>query len=598
MEFKKAMIQILVITTALIFLFSACRKEGFDPKTNETITEKPKNYDEQALLQKVIDMGFREDMIVNKGDYYLVEDDILLVKEDLVKGNYEFDPDAEDYTEEECGDGEDCYEPATTRQARRNNLVEGLKIGAIRVRVDWSIPSSGVDNWRIAIRQAINDWNSTQSAIKMIYTTASSADITIRSDGGMLPDIILATGSWPSNGKPGNRILVNLDFSSNRNILAAQKRNTMVHELGHCIGFRHTNWVGMGESTAIHISGTPSGDANSVMNGGFALDSWMGFSPGDKVAVRTMYPTRYISGLGNSGEGASIEIAHIGSWDYLPDAILMVYDAPSGLNQFRYKIAYDLNGSGVPRYYSPTRYVSGVGYAGDGAGVAIGNIGGNARPDIILMAYDDPVGPNQFRYKIGYDIDTGGRASYWSSVKYISGVGSVGDGADIAIGNIGGNSRPDIILMAYAHGGIGKFRYKVGYDINTAGNVSYWSSVKSISGVGYRGDGAGIVLGNVGGNSRPDIILMVYDDPAGANSFGYKVGYDINHSGNASFWSSVKSIPGVGHVGDGAGVALWNIGGGTRPELFLMAYDDPAGPNQFRYKVGYDIDHFGNAVHW
>ncbi len=593
---KVLQISLLSICVAAMFFASSCRKEQLTSKETEQL---PGNYDDQALLQKVIAMGFRADMIEDLGEAFLVEGDIAIVKEELRQGNYDFDQDAADYSDDECAEGHDCEEGAASRQARRSSLISGLELRTITVRVDGSIPSSGVDNWRTEVQQAVNDWNTTQSAVRMVYTTGSVADITVRSDAGALSNGTIADASWPSGGKPGNRIRINLDFFSNQSVPTGRKRYNMVHELGHCLGFRHTNWSARGESSAIQIGGTPATDGNSVMNGGTALNTWSGFSTWDIIAVRNIYPSRYIAGVGSAGEGASIEVGNIGGFSSQPDAILMAYDAPSGPNQFRYRVAYDLGDNGVARSVGPTRYVSGVGNAGDGAGIALGNIGGNSRPDIVLMAYDDPSGGNTFRYKVGYDLSMAGQATSWSSTKYVTGVGSAGDGADIAIGNFGGTSRPDIIFMAYDDpSGGNTFRYKIGYDLTAAGNVSFWSTVKYISGMGSEGEGAGISIANIGGSSRPDIVLMAYDAPSGANQFRYKIGYDLNTSGTASSWSSTKYVGGVGWVGDGAGAAFYNVGGNARPELLLMAYDDPAGGNTFRYRVGYDINAFGNATHW
>lgn len=69
----------------------------------------------------------------------------------------------------------------------------------------------------------------------------------------------------------------------------------MVHELGHCFGLRHTNWQAIGESTANHINGTSSSDPNSIMNGGTAEYQWNGFSDGDQVAIKKLYPFSHCS---------------------------------------------------------------------------------------------------------------------------------------------------------------------------------------------------------------------------------------------------------------------------------------------------------------
>lgn len=66
-----------------------------------------------------------------------------------------------------------------------------------------------------------------------------------------------------------------------------------VHEMGHSIGLRHTNWQADGEPTAETIPHAPNGDPNSVMNSGnfFAVfPSFTAFSSYDEVAAHVLYP--------------------------------------------------------------------------------------------------------------------------------------------------------------------------------------------------------------------------------------------------------------------------------------------------------------------
>ncbi|MCD9015613.1 carbohydrate-binding protein [Fulvivirgaceae bacterium QH1ED-6-2] len=64
---------------------------------------------------------------------------------------------------------------------------------------------------------------------------------------------------------------------------ANQKLFAMAHEMGHNIGFWHTD-----QTTGTIVPGTPATDPNSVMNS-FVLP-WNGFTNYDLVAVRYMYP--------------------------------------------------------------------------------------------------------------------------------------------------------------------------------------------------------------------------------------------------------------------------------------------------------------------
>ncbi|HLE82314.1 MAG TPA: hypothetical protein VJA25_13640, partial [Dehalococcoidia bacterium] len=46
---------------------------------------------------------------------------------------------------------------------------------------------------------------------------------------------------------------------------------------------------------------------------------------------------------------------------------------------------------------------------------------------------------------------------------------------------------------------------------------------------------------------------------------------------NVQSWSSYNQVSGVGDAGDGADLAFTNLDADPRPEMILMAYDNPAG---------------------
>lgn len=90
----------------------------------------------------------------------------------------------------------------------------------------------------------------------------------------------------PGNGNPFETISFNIDNAYTTN--DAKKRKVLTHELGHCIGFRHTNWQVLGESSATLIPETPSTDNNSLMNGGeCGLEKVL--SVYDRIAVNELY---------------------------------------------------------------------------------------------------------------------------------------------------------------------------------------------------------------------------------------------------------------------------------------------------------------------
>lgn len=296
-----------------------------------------------------------------------------------------------------------------------------------------------------------------------------------------------------------------------------------------------------------------------------------------------------VPGVGWEGQGADIAITNLDA-NPRQDMILMAYDNPARSNSFRYRVGRNLNANGQTSDWS-TNFIQvpGVGWEGAGAGLALTNLDSDSRPEMILMAYDDPQRGNSFRYRVGRNLNARGIATSWSSnFIQVPGVGWEGQGADVLVTNIDNNNRPDMILMAYDNPSRGNFfRYKVGKNLDSNGQTNDWTNgFIQVPGVGWEGAGAGMTIANINNNPRPDLIMMAYDDPSRGNTFRYRIGFDLNSNGVASSWQSGFSTePGLGWEGAGAGIALGNVDGDDRLDLFFMAYDDPPRGNEFRYRV-------------
>ncbi|MBZ0236049.1 MAG: hypothetical protein K8M05_27220 [Deltaproteobacteria bacterium] len=247
----------------LALLASACASDHADEVPLYTCDPVPKGHPDRDMLEAIDEMGLCGSSAVDMGDSYLVEGDIRVAKSTL-----------------------------TDKQARTSTLVSTANIRAVTVRVADNIPNNGgVDDWRGAVQGAIAVWNAVPyNLVRLEYVTSGTPDIMFRSDLGGLPDQQAADATFPSNGEPGGDVAVNLDFDGDAPLTDGQKLFLAVHEIGHCIGLRHTNWSPLGESGAVHISGTPSSDSASVMNGGTAGFEFAGLSSYDALAIRLIYP--------------------------------------------------------------------------------------------------------------------------------------------------------------------------------------------------------------------------------------------------------------------------------------------------------------------
>ena len=245
-----------------------------------------------------------------------------------------------------------------------------------------------------------------------------------------------------------------------------------------------------------------------------------------------------------------------------------------------------------------TRQVSGLGHINQGAGVAIGDIDKNGRPDMILMGIDNPKGKNNFWYKVLYDIDENGYYSKESSILSISAEGWENSGGDIALCDLNNNGILDMVLLCTdkpTTAGRAYRWYYVAYDLKPDGHYNSLSSLNTQIELGFFYDGAGIDICDINKNGTPDLLMMVYDAPEGENSFRYQIAFDLQSNGNYLSLSPVYEVPGLGHDGDGAGVAVGDIDNNGTLDILFMALDAPSGKDKFVYEILPDIDKYGNS---
>lgn len=245
-----------------------------------------------------------------------------------------------------------------------------------------------------------------------------------------------------------------------------------------------------------------------------------------------------------------------------------------------------------------TRQVSGLGHINQGAGVAIGDIDKNGRPDMILMGIDNPKGKNNFWYKVLYDIDENGYYSKESSILSISAEGWENSGGDIALCDLNNNGILDMVLLCTdkpTTAGRAYRWYYVAYDLKPDGHYNSLSSLNTVQELGFFYDGAGIDICDINKNGTPDLLMMVYDAPEGENSFRYQIAFDLQSNGNYLSLSPVYEVPGLGHDGDGAGVAVGDIDNNGTLDILFMALDAPSGKDKFVYEILPNIDKYGNS---
>ena len=233
----------------------------------------------QSVKEKIFSLGFSMDHIQKIDDGYLTEGDIVLSQKELdVKPETKF------------------LRIAGNEQYRTYNLLTGLP-RTLTISLSSSFPFS----YASALEEAIRRYN--EEDLQIHFQRANShADIEIVGGYGSW---VAASGLPFGDGAPYRTIKLNPSKIGNGgsttffNFLAT----LMAHEIGHCIGFRHTDYMdhsfscagrpvneGSGNLGAVNIPGTPvTSDNGSWMLACITLNQNRPFNSNDRMALNYLY---------------------------------------------------------------------------------------------------------------------------------------------------------------------------------------------------------------------------------------------------------------------------------------------------------------------
>ena len=214
------------------------------------------------------------------------------------------------------GDGlfliKELQELSRNKQYHTNNLLKAAVAGNLRIALKKTGSNAISNQWITAFQTAIANWNSIKTYYSA-YTTylklievneTDNYDILVFNANLGNPNAIAQAGFPLNNGTAFASIYINTGLVGS--LSNSQRIFTATHEMGHSIGFRHTNWFdrnsdGVSDTSdpydyegitiygANHIPNTPTGlDPNSVMNA--IVAPWNNFSSFDRTSVRYMYP--------------------------------------------------------------------------------------------------------------------------------------------------------------------------------------------------------------------------------------------------------------------------------------------------------------------
>lgn len=283
-------IKSLVIATAMAITLTlaSCDKDQVN-----TPVEESSLVVEKDVLNKITTLHFNpngiEKVMVNdidgtKKTMYRIEDDIMLSKSQIM----------------DMG----LHGGIQNKQYRTNNLVTSTNV--IRVVGYTGNNQYGLSSTaRTGLQYAVNNYNNENLSIRFIVSFGTNwgpNDILVYVDNSINPDPNRSAGiaGFPSNGYPFTRVRIN--NGANLTQTNQQLEHLLAHEIGHCIGFRHTDWdtrktcgensnEGVSNVGLVYIPGTagPGGDPNSIMNACYPANTDGEWSNLDRVALNYLY---------------------------------------------------------------------------------------------------------------------------------------------------------------------------------------------------------------------------------------------------------------------------------------------------------------------
>jgi hypothetical protein len=284
------------------------------------------------------------------------------------------------------------------------------------------------------------------------------------------------------------------------------------------------------------------------------------------------------NGATKLGGGAAINDID-GDAQHRPDAVFMGIQSLPGPDRYYYKVAWNLNITGIYTKLSQTIFGPEIGEGQAGGGADLADIDGNGKQDLVLMNVSDPGGDNSFQYQIGWNLGTDGVAASWSSMIQGPSLGTFNSGGGLAIGYIDNNTHPDMVLIGIDNPAeSNSFWYAVGRNLYSTGTVTSWSQrIVAPCYLGWLSSGGGAALADVNGNGIADLVLMNIDSPPGPDGLWCYIGWDVNIDGQVTGWSLKFSGDSFGYITSGGGVAVGEINMNGTPDLLIMTIDDPFG---------------------
>jgi len=423
--------------------------------------------------------------------------------------------------------------PDEFRQYRTTNLIDSTIATICVSAVGWT------GNMSTALDSAISNYNILNLSFNMRRTTGNPSGC----DAVITANAVPGTGGsagFPSNGDPYHEINIGTGIGSLANLT-----QVTTHELGHTIGFRHTDFYnrtiscgiggdeGQSDSGAHHIPNTPTTAVlnGSVMNACYNSGSTGAWTIGDVSANNELYGTEFFEAVGYWSADYGY---NAGGWrvEYHPRFIADVNaDGRDDIIGFGNAGAYVSLSTGSA-FSSPSLWTANYGYYAGGWRVEyhprmMADVNGDRRQDIVGFG-------NAGAY---VSLSTG--SSFSSPVLWVANYGYDAGGWRVErhpriMADVNADGRDDIV--GFGDGGT-YVSLSTGSSFTTP---SLWVADYGYTAGGWRNEYHPRMLSDVNGDGRDDVVGFgnggAYVSLSTGSSFSSPVQWSNNYGYNAGGW--------------------------------------------------------------
>ena len=240
-----------------------------------------------------------------------------------------------------------------------------------------------------------------------------------------------------------------------------------------------------------------------------------------------------------------------------------------------------------------------------GAGVAVADLTGQARQDLVVITVDSPDGQNRGIYRVARNIDANGNpADGWSPwIDVPDWFSFENQGADVAVFDLDKDGKQDLLVFMIDNPpGQNQGLYRVGKKLDGDGNVTGgwgpWIPIPDW--FSFENQFGGITVADLDGDGNPELIVLMVDNPPGQNRGLFRIGRKLDANGNVTGgwtpWIDVDDW--FSWENQGAAVAAMDVDNDGKLDLLFFQIDNAIEQNQAFYKIAHNVDINGNVAGW